>query len=264
MIVDDNTTNLSILKAQMEMCKLVPTLASSGKQALEIVNSGEKFQLVISDMQMPEMDGIGLAEALKIIIPQVPIILLSSVGDESRSKYPHLFSSVLTKPVKQSQLFNLVQSELKPGKAPVLEEKVSKGVLSEDFSKRYPLDILLAEDNIINQKLAMKVLSKLGYEPELANNGLEAVDKLMNKQFDVILMDMLMPVMDGLEATIEIRKNSLYQPAIIAMTANAMPEDREACINAGMNDYITKPISLEILVNALKQVADGFYVMQKV
>ncbi|MFD2164241.1 two-component regulator propeller domain-containing protein [Paradesertivirga mongoliensis] len=264
LIIDDNETNLSILKAQLELWKLVPTLASSGKEAIELVESGEKFQLIITDMQMPVMDGVGLAEALKAIIPQVPIILLSSVGDESRSKYPHLFNSVLTKPVKQAQLFNLVQSELKPGKPPVQEEKVNQNVLSEDFAKLYPLDILLAEDNLINQKLAMKVLSKLGYLPELANNGREAVDMLKIKAFHVILMDMLMPEMDGLEATAYIRKNSIHQPAIIAMTANALPEDREACLKAGMNDYITKPISLEILVQALKQVAENYYETQNI
>jgi CheY-like chemotaxis protein len=263
LVVDDNETNLSILKAQLELWKLVPVLAFSGQQALDIVNSGEVFQLIISDMQMPEMDGVALAEKLKAIIPQVPIILLSSVGDESRTKYPHLFTSVLTKPVKQVQLFNLVQSELKPGKKPVIEEKVPKNILSEDFSKQYPLDILLAEDNLINQKLAMKVLSKLGFTPDLANNGREAVEMLKLKPYTVILMDMLMPEMDGLEATYHIRQHSEYQPIIIAMTANALPEDRDACMKAGMDDYITKPISLEILVKALQQVSQKFYEAQK-
>lgn len=263
LIIDDNATNLSILKTQLELWKLVPVLASSADQAIDIVSTGEIVQLVITDMQMPQMDGIGLATALKKIIPQVPIILLSSVGDETRSKYPHLFNSVLTKPVKQAQLFNLVQSELKPGKQPLQEEK-PKSLLSEGFAKLYPLDILLAEDNLINQKLAMKVLSKLGYTPELANNGKEAVEKLLLKEYDIILMDMLMPEMDGLEATVHIRKNSLYQPVIIAMTANALPEDREACLNAGMNDYITKPISLEILVKTLQQVAENYYKTQAI
>ena len=262
LIIDDNITNLSILKTQLELWELVPVLASSAKRAIQIVSSGEDFQLVITDMQMPGMDGIELAKALKDIIPQVPIILLTSVGAETRSNHPHLFNSVLTKPVKQGQLFNLVQSELKPGKQPAQEEK-SKTVLSEDFAKLYPLDILLAEDNLINQKLAMKVLSKLGYTPELANNGKEAVEKLMLKDFHIILMDMLMPEMDGLEATIAIRKTSPYQPVIIAMTANALPEDREACLKAGMNDYISKPISLEILVRTLQQVAENYYPVQK-
>ncbi|MBC8052478.1 MAG: response regulator [Sphingobacteriaceae bacterium] len=110
----------------------------------------------------------------------------------------------------------------------------------------------------------MKVLSKLGYQPEMANNGKEAIDMLLLKPYHVILMDMLMPEMDGLEATLHIRKNSPYQPAIIAMTANAMPEDREACIKAGMNDYISKPIDLNVLVAALKQVAENYYQTQVV
>ena len=263
LIIDDNATNLSILKAQLELWKLIPTLALSGKQAIEIVKSGEKFQLVISDMQMPEMDGVGTAEALKAIIPNVPIILLSSVGDESRSKYPHLFSSVLTKPVKQAQLCSLVQSELKPGEKVINEEKSDKSVLSEDFANLYPLNILLAEDNLINQKLALKVLSKLGFQADLANNGKEAFEMSASKKYDVVLMDMLMPEMDGLESTLSIRASNIHQPIIIAMTANAMPEDREACMKAGMNDYITKPINIGILVKSLQQVAENFYTVDK-
>ena len=259
LVIDDNETNLSILKAQLELWNLVPTLASSGKEAIEIVSSGEKFHLVINDMQMPEMDGVEVATALKRISPQIPIILLSSVGDESRSKYPQLFRSILTKPVKQAQLFNLVQSELNPERVEPSEEKINKSLFSEDFAKSYPLNILLAEDNMINQKLAMKVLSNLGYKPQLANNGKEAVEILSKKSFDVILMDMLMPEMDGLEATSCIRKSGLEQPIIIAMTANVMQEDREACLRAGMNDYITKPLSIDILIKALQQVSENYY-----
>jgi CheY-like chemotaxis protein len=210
-------------------------------------------------MQMPEMDGIGLAKALKKIIPHVPIILLSSVGDESRSKYPHLFNSVLTKPVKQAQLFNHVHAELSAGKQPAEEEKSIKSKFSENFARLYPLNILLAEDDLINQKLAFIILNKLGYKPALANNGKEAVEMSMLTCYDVILMDMLMPEMDGLEATKNIRKNCTHQPAIVAMTANAMAEDREACMKAGMNDYITKPFSHETLLKALQQVAENLY-----
>jgi CheY-like chemotaxis protein len=259
LVIDDNETNLSILKAQLELWNLVPTLASSGKEAIDIISSGEEFHLVITDMQMPEMDGVELATALKGINPQIPIILLSSVGDESRSKFPHMFRSILTKPVKQAQLFNVVQSELNPGELERSEENTNKRLFSEAFAKSFPLNILLAEDNLINQKLAMKVLTKLGYTPQLANNGREAVEMLSKNFFDVILMDMLMPEMDGVEATICIRQSSRKQPVIIAMTANVMQEDREACLRAGMNDYITKPLSLDILIKALKQVCENYY-----
>ena len=256
LVVDDNATNLSILKAQLELWKLSPTMASSGKQALAILNLDHSFHLIISDMQMPEMDGVTLATAIKSKWPAIPIILLSSVGDESKSKYPHLFNSVLTKPIKQAQLNKLIQLELKQTMAPVTEEKTKQTILSADFAKAYPLNILIAEDNLINQKLAMRVLNKLGYDPKIANNGKEAVEMQTTQPFDVILMDMLMPEMDGIQATKEIRESiSIQQPQIVAMTANALPEDRMACLEAGMDDYISKPIKLEILMDILKQTA---------
>ena len=254
LVIDDNQTNLSILKAQLELWKLVPIIALSGKRALNILAEDKEFKLVITDMQMPEMDGIGTAERIKGHLPEVPIILLSSVGDESRTKYPHLFDSVLTKPVKQTQLFNLVQAALKQHKLiPSTQSPVEKktSILSGDFAIAHPLQILLAEDNLINQKLATRVLSKLGYSIDIAENGKIAVDMLGEKSYDIILMDVQMPEMDGLEASRYIRQTNVKQPVIIAMTANAMPEDRETCLQAGMNDYISKPINLEILVEKL-------------
>ena len=261
LVVDDNATNLAILKAQLELWKLTPTLASSGKQALEILALKEIFHLVISDMQMPEMDGVMLATQIKVSQPQLPIILLSSVGDESKSKYPHLFNSVLTKPIKQAQLHKLIQLELKNSVAPLTEDKSSKPVLTEEFALAYPLQILIAEDNLINQKLAMRVLNKLGYDPKLANNGKEAVEMQSEKPFDLILMDMLMPEMDGLQATRTIRASEeIQQPQIVAMTANALPEDRLACLQAGMDEYISKPIKLELLMDVLKVCANKLIV----
>ncbi|MGV3509192.1 MAG: response regulator [Sphingobacteriaceae bacterium] len=258
LVIDDNRTNLKILKSQLELWKLVPVLASSGEQALKLISTEAEFQLIITDMQMPAMDGVELAKELKKKVPHVPIILLSSVGDETKSKYPHLFNSVLTKPVKQTQLFNLVQRELKnTNHTPKIDsEPVKPSLLSEGFAKLYPLDILLVEDNLINQKLAMRVLSKLGYDPALANNGKEALDMLEERPYQVVLMDILMPQMDGLEATRSIRKNNQHQPIIIAMTANALPEDRGECLKAGMNEYITKPIDLQVLLKILQASAE--------
>jgi signal transduction histidine kinase/CheY-like chemotaxis protein/ligand-binding sensor domain-containing protein len=255
LVVDDNLTNLTILKSQLKMWKLTPILASSGKEALEIIDKGVEFQLIITDMKMPKMNGVELAEAVRTKIPQVPIILLSSVGDETRTNHSHLFNSILTKPVKQQQLFNLIQTELKHQSQPGKQEDKKPSLFSEAFAKTYPLTILLVEDNLINQKLAMKVLTKLGYQPELANNGREAVDMFTEKPYHLVLMDVQMPVMDGLEATRYIRKNLEYQPTIIAMTASALSEDRDACIKAGMNDYITKPVNLETLINVLRLFA---------
>lgn len=260
LVIDDNFTNLAILKAQLELWKLVPTLVSSGKQAIDIISNGNaKFHLIITDMQMPEMDGVVLAKEIKMRIPLVPIILLSSVGDESKSKYPNLFNSILTKPVKQSQLFSFVQKELQNPNVsiqPQVVEQVKSSLLSKSFAKDFPLDILLVEDNLINQKLAIWVLNKLGYDPDLANNGKEAIEMLQKKTYQVVLMDILMPEMDGFEATVHIRKNHTYQPIIIAMTANALPEDKAECLKVGMDDYILKPINLEILLKMLQTIAE--------
>jgi signal transduction histidine kinase/ligand-binding sensor domain-containing protein/DNA-binding response OmpR family regulator len=255
LVVDDNATNLSILKTQLSNWKLSPTLASSGKQALEILASGETFHLIISDMKMPEMDGVMLAKKIKAKLPQIPIILLSSVGDDSKLKHPDLFNSVVTKPIKQAQLFKLIQQELNHDRDQIPEELSKQTVLSKDFAAGYPLSILVAEDNAVNQKVALRVLSKLGYEPQIANNGKEAVAMHAAKPFDLILMDILMPGMDGLQATKVIRETIGVQPQIVAMTANALPEDRVFCLEAGMNDYISKPIKLEILIEVLKQTA---------
>ncbi|MDB5121495.1 MAG: histidine kinase [Sphingobacteriales bacterium] len=259
LVIDDNLTNLFILKTQLELWKLVPVIAISGKEALEILTDDKQYHLVVTDMQMPQMDGVGIAERIKTILPEIPIILLSSVGDESRTKYPHLFNSVLTKPVKQSQLFHLIQHELKQhGSLPSqqLEQKKSL-LLTEEFAVNFPLNILLAEDNLINQKLASRVLSKLGYKIEIANNGKEAINLLVSKDYNVVLMDVQMPEMDGLEATRFIRNNHTFQPVIIAMTANALPEDRTICLQAGMDDYISKPINLETLVKILRETASA-------
>jgi signal transduction histidine kinase/ligand-binding sensor domain-containing protein/DNA-binding response OmpR family regulator len=257
LVVDDNMTNLKILRLQLEQWKLIPVLAQSGKQALGILADEKDFALVIVDMEMPEMDGIQTASEIRKLRKDIPIMLLSSLGSETKSKYANLFNAVLTKPIKQAQLYKLVQQELKEqGSDAVLAVQKKQMLLREDFAKTYPLNILLAEDNPVNQKLATRVLNKLGYQIEVAYNGRQAVDMLSAKCYDLILMDVLMPEMDGLEATRFIRKESTHQPIIVAMTANALPEDREECIKAGMNDYISKPINLEILVRVLQEAAE--------
>ncbi|MEO7991301.1 MAG: two-component regulator propeller domain-containing protein [Chryseolinea sp.] len=256
LVVDDNATNRTILKTQLEQWKLLPILASSGSEALQILTQ-QRFDLVITDMQMPDMDGVQLTNLIKSKHTSLPVILLSSIGDESKKKHPGLFSAVLNKPVKQLQFSRVIHSVLSPeGKGITIEDQKSKQVLSTDFALRYPLRILIAEDNPINQKLAIRVLNKLGYQQiEVAQNGLEAVEKFNESFYDVILMDVQMPEMDGLEATRMIRLKHHLQPVIISMTANAMQGDQEECIKAGMDDYISKPIKLEIVVNLLEKWA---------
>jgi signal transduction histidine kinase/ligand-binding sensor domain-containing protein/DNA-binding response OmpR family regulator len=259
LIIDDNATNLRILKNQLEYWMLTPVLAASAQQALNILASSDRFDLVITDMQMPDMDGLQLSQKIKSKYA-LPIILLSSVGDETKRKHPHLFSAVLNKPVKQQQLSRVVQSALRPDAAATVEETPdTKQTLTDDFAVQYPLRILLAEDNVVNQRLTIRVLNKLGYKNiDIAQTGLEAIEKFNEQFYEVILMDVQMPEMDGLEATKLIRLKQYHQPVIISMTANAMQDDREMCLKAGMDNYISKPIKLEELVGALIKAFDSY------
>ncbi len=255
LVVDDNTTNLKIIQAQLVQWKLLPVLTSSGAEALAVLAENKDFDFVISDMQMPGMDGLELGEKIKELQPSLPIILLSSIGDESRKKYAHLFSFILTKPVKKDQLFKAVQTALKLVKLDIdIKKQKEKVLLSEEFALANPYKILIAEDNFINQKLFIRVLNKLGYHPELANNGVEVLEKLNDGFYDLIFMDISMPEMDGMEATQIIRNSFEKQPLIIAMTANAMAEDKEACLKAGMDDYISKPFKIEGLMLLLEKL----------
>lgn len=248
LIVDDNATNRKILNGQFSSWNMRPLLASSGKEALALLNT-EQVDLVLCDMQMPEMDGVTLSQRIKAAQVHLPIILLTSIGDESRSKYPHLFDAVLTKPVKQEQLHRSMLLTLQPG--PSLMPQAAPGLLTPDFADRNPMSILVAEDNPINQKLVVRILSKLGYEPDVAQNGVEVMSMLELKPYGLILMDIQMPEMDGIEATRLIRSSDIDQPAIVAMTANAMQGDRENCLRAGMDDYVSKPLKIETLLEVL-------------
>jgi signal transduction histidine kinase/ligand-binding sensor domain-containing protein/DNA-binding response OmpR family regulator len=254
LIVDDNHTNLRILKLQLEQWGMAVDVADSATVALERLKFKSSFDLIITDMQMPDMDGVHLSEIIKKEYPLIPIILLSSIGDETRKKYSHLFSSIITKPVKHQQLFNVVQAAFSPKMPTALEAKPAP-VLYDEFALKNPLNILVAEDNLINQKLISKILSKLGYVPLITNNGLEAIAALEQKFYEVILMDVQMPEMDGLEATRQIRKRFTEQPIIVALTANAMVEDREECFSAGMDYYVSKPIKMDELLKVLENAS---------
>jgi CheY-like chemotaxis protein len=260
--VDDNQTNRNILQTQLELWKFVPVLAGSGEEALQIMKARGPFDLVITDMQMPGMDGVSMARSMQAAYPDVPIILVSSLGDERKEEYKELFSSILTKPIKQhilnSHVINSLRkqrkSSTKENTVPPAEQKISSGI-----AQASPLSILIAEDNVVNQKIIMHMLTKMGYGADIVQNGQEAVDAACRKGYDIVLMDVQMPEMDGLEATRLIRKGDCSQPFIIAMTANAMQGDREECIVAGMDDYISKPINL----NDLKLILEKFYLEKK-
>ncbi|MDB5136954.1 MAG: response regulator, partial [Mucilaginibacter sp.] len=253
LLVDDNHTNLIILRSQMEQWKLIPVTCTSAHEALEILSADKDFSLVISDMEMPEIDGAGLARSIKAMPNPVPVIILSSIGDASRKKYPGLFSAILIKPVKQNQLLKSICAELGDRKELVQLEVKQANVLDPDFAVQYPIDILVAEDNPVNQMLIARILVKLGYNAIVTNNGLEALNQIKEKSYDVVLMDIQMPEMDGFEATKNIRDLDINQPFIVAMTANALSEDRDICLAHGMDSYISKPMKLDALVTILKE-----------
>lgn len=254
LVVDDNQTNRKILQMQMEQWKLIPVMASSAREALDYLDN-QQFDLVVTDMQMPEMDGVQLSGLIKEKHPLIPVILLSSIGDETKSKYPHLFFAVLTKPAKQQHLYKVIQLSLQQVIEVHKPEQEKPELLNKDFGLKNPLRILVAEDNIINQKLIIRILNKLGYDPTIAANGLEVISFIKYDTFDVILMDIQMPEMDGLEATTAVRNSDVRQPVIIAMTANAMQEDKEECLRIGMNDYLSKPIHIESLMAGLARAS---------
>ena len=246
LIVDDNQTNRQILKFQFESWGMNPLLAASGEDALDKIDSEDKFDLIVLDLQMPGMDGIELAGKIKSIKIKgdVPLILLSSSGDLEHVK-GKLFSGQLSKPVRLKELFHEVMNIM--SELPQNERKQEKpGEIDFSLSTRFPLRILIAEDNLVNQKLTISLLNLMGYKVDSVVNGLEAVNILNVKDFDIILMDIQMPEMSGIEATVKIMETHppSKQPLIIALTANAMAGDREKCLEAGMVDYMAKPISV--------------------
>lgn len=251
LVVDDNSTNLEILKTQLEQWNLIPVLASSGEEGLKLLSLLDNLDLVLTDMQMPQMDGIQFARSIKQKYPELPIILLSSIGDEYKQNNLSLFSSILTKPVRQNTLCKHIHRALQPSVA--YEKIVPEAKLSIQFATTHPLEILVAEDNLINQQVIIHILNKMGYDPAVVENGIEAVEAVKNKDYDLVFMDMQMPEMDGIEATKIIRSGTAVQPFIIALTANTMPGDMDECIKAGMNDYISKPVKLEELTAMLEK-----------
>jgi len=255
LLVDDNGTSREILRTYTQECSLIAISVPSAKEAVQFLIDDSEVNLVVIDLNMPGKNGLQLSKELRILYPKLPLILLSSANEARKIDRADLFKSVISKPVRKSAFQNLVLQALNERVSEPHADVKLLSLLSEDFGGKYPMDILLAEDNIINQKLAMRVLSKLGYQPHLANNGKEAVEMLQQNNYHLVLMDVLMPEMDGLEATRFIRANHVHQPVIIAMTANALPEDRGLCLDAGMDEYITKPIHLETLVSILRQAA---------
>jgi PAS domain S-box-containing protein len=255
LIVDDNKTNREILTQQMNSLKMIPSEFSSGADAINIISEGEKFDIAILDYHMPEIDGITLGEKISDILKEKtpPLILLSSYGNRDKSNNLALFAASLTKPIKLSHLQDALITVLKKSNASTKKIDLRPIELNEEIGKQCPLRILLAEDNKVNQKVALKILEKLGYRADVASNGLEVIDAIERQPYDVILMDIQMPEMDGVRATEKIRSkiDKIQQPQIIAMTANALKTDHDTYLAIGMNDYIIKPFKVEDLISVL-------------
>jgi GAF domain-containing protein/CheY-like chemotaxis protein len=248
LVVDDNATNRRILVTLLERWGLTARASGSPREALGWVVGGDHFDLAIIDLHMPELDGLALASALRAAEAgaSTPVIVLSSLGVHERES--EAVSAFLIKPVKPSALHDAMATAL-AGEATAVPVRPTGAGIDRGLAARHPLRILLAEDNPVNQKLALRLLERMGYRADVATNGLEAIGALEGADYDVVLMDVQMPELDGLEATRRIRRRwpGDEGPRIVAMTANAMDGDREACLAAGMDDYISKPIAPDAL-----------------
>jgi PAS domain S-box-containing protein len=279
LVVDDNATNRAILSHQLNRWGMQTKIVDSGSQALEQIHRSEPFDLAILDMNMPEMDGLTLAKRIRQqadttnnpLLRQLPLMLWSSIAlreKGSRTEDPAAPSDItatLIKPIRPSLLYDTLVDFFQQ-QAPTPENTTQRTSIStsstiwkdidRQMGQKHPLHILLAEDNIVNQKVALRMLEKLGYRADVASNGIEVVRSLGQYRYDVVLMDVQMPEMDGVEATQYIRTTLPpdQQPTIIAMTAHAMEGNREWLLEAGMDDYVSKPVRLEDLVAALLRV----------
>jgi PAS domain S-box-containing protein len=257
LIVDDNETNRRVVARQVETWGMIAHPVGTGREALDLIRGGEQFDAAILDMQMPEMDGLEVAAALRKIDGscELPLVLLTSMGRHRKNSEGEdvEFAASLSKPVKVAALYSVLSRLFEGAPITLVKAAVIKSMLK--ISGEFPLHILLAEDNRVNQKVALRMLEKLGYRADVASNGFEVLDALRRQPYDLVLMDLQMPEMDGLEATRLIHQewSQKQRPRIVAMTANTMSGDKEKCLAAGMDDYIGKPVTLTRLQNTIQR-----------
>jgi CheY-like chemotaxis protein len=265
LVVDDNATNRRIIASFLQRWGVVGSATASPQEALAWARDGQQFDAAVLDFLMPELDGVELAAALAGLRPErpMPVVILSSIGQHGRTA-PNV-TATLIKPVKPSALHDALADALAatPAEAPAAAEEPAgtpeepdRGARGGQPAPGPGIDpstrILLAEDNAVNQKLALRLLERMGLRADVVGDGQAAVAAVERGDFDVVLMDVQMPEMDGLEATRRIRARWPDRPVrIIGLTANAMAGDREACLAAGMDDYVSKPIRPEALEAAI-------------
>ena len=261
LIVDDNEVNRKVLQAQVSSWGIIPVVASGTAEGLQLLQSAGPFDLAILDLNMPDTDGLGLAAQLRQMEASrsLPLILYTSLVPLLPSHKEEVralgFAEVLAKPIKASQLQASIHRVL--GAEPHKERRKGPSDLLEraHFAEGHPLRILLVDDNMTNRKLGQKVLERLGYKAALANDGAQALDRLNADIYDIVLMDVEMPVMDGIEACRRIKANhDRKPPRIVALTANAISGDRERYLAEGFDGYLAKPLDVDLLVKELMRV----------
>ncbi len=249
LVVDDNATNRQIARAYLESWGMLVRETESPAEAIEWVRRSDPLDAAVLDMHMPELDGLALARELRKSAAALPLILLTSLG--RREDDSDLFAAHLTKPIRPSQLYDALVDVLGPRAPAPVTAPASEPAAAPPGDLR----ILVAEDNAVNQQLVLALLGKLGYRADIASNGLEALSALERARYDVVLMDVQMPELDGLEATRRIHARwGEERPRIIAVTAGVLDDEREQCLAAGMDDFVSKPIRGEELAAALARL----------
>ncbi len=254
LIVDDLEVNRRILRHYIELWGMQAHETSSPSEALEWIERGEVFDIALLDYQMPEVDGLSLAVSMRKLrsARALPILILSSAASELPCVAD--VAGTMLKPIKPARLLEAIAKAITQSE-PARSADVAKLHLPKRLAAEHPLRILVAEDNAMNQKLAKMLFGKMGYAPDFVSDGKQAVEAVLRQVYDVVFMDVLMPEMDGLQATRELlrRKPGADRPRIVGMSANAMAEDRRAAESAGMDDYVPKPVPVETLIAALRR-----------
>ncbi|MGD0003525.1 MAG: response regulator [Anaerolineaceae bacterium] len=254
LVVADSAINRRILTHFTGLWGAYPKATASARDALNWIHHGEVFDLAILDMQMPEIDGIQFAEVIHKRKEELPLVMLTSLGMRDRQVPVDLFAGRLNKPIKVAQLFEVLTSVLSIQPTMAAKHIPARPRLDAQMAEKRPLKILLAEDNPINQQVVKLMLSKLGYKPEVVSNGLETLNAVKQHDYDLVLMDVQMPEMNGEEATRRIRAEvpQKRQPYIVALTADALEGRREFYLEIGMDDYLSKPMGIDNLVKAIE------------